>query len=69
MLVNEGLFRDRADLDAWAVELRALQRSPEDARLLWRHGLGPAMRDPGLKLAEISNWLQEQVRPARARRG
>ena len=69
VLVNEGLFRDRADLDAWAAELRTLQRAPDDARLAWRHGLGPAMRDPRLKLAEISNWLQEQVRPARARRG
>jgi len=68
VLVTEGLFRDRADLDTWAAELRALQRSPDDARLAWRHGLGPAMRDPGLKLAEISNWLQEQVRPVRARR-
>ena len=68
-LVNEGLFRDRAELEAWAEELRALQRAPEDTRLLWRHGLGPAMRDPGLKLAELANWLQVQVRPARARRG
>jgi GMP synthase (glutamine-hydrolysing) len=67
-LVNEGLFRDRADLEAWAAELRALQRSPDEVRLLWRHGLGPAMRDPGIKLAEVGNWLQEQVRPARARR-
>ena len=25
VLVNEGLFRDRADLDAWAAELRTLQ--------------------------------------------
>jgi GMP synthase (glutamine-hydrolysing) len=69
VLVNEDLFADRADLDAWAAELRALQRAPGDARLAWRHGLGPSMRDPQLKLAEISNWLQEQVRPARARRG
>lgn len=69
VLVNEGLFADRADLEAWAAELRVLQRAPGDARLLWRHGLGPAMRDPALKLAEIGNWLQEQVRPARARRG
>jgi GMP synthase (glutamine-hydrolysing) len=69
VLVNEGLFRDRAELDAWVAELRALQRAPDDARLLWRHGLGPAVRDPELKLAEISNWLDEQVRPARARRG
>jgi GMP synthase (glutamine-hydrolysing) len=69
VLVNEGLFADRGDLEAWAAELRTLQRAPGDERLLWRHGLGPAMRDPALKLAEIGNWLQAQVRPARARRG
>jgi GMP synthase (glutamine-hydrolysing) len=68
VLVNEGLFADRADLEAWAAELRVLQRTPQDTRLLWRHGLGPAMRDPALQLAEIANWLEEQVRPARARR-
>ncbi len=68
-LVNEGLFADAAGLEAWAAELRVLQRTPQDASLLWRHGLGPAMRDPALKLAEIANWLREQVLAARARRG
>jgi len=68
-LVNEGLFRDRTELEAWAAELRELQRSPDDVHLLWRHGLGPAMRDSGSKLAELGNWLQEQVRPAQHARG
>jgi GMP synthase (glutamine-hydrolysing) len=61
VLVTEGLFRDRAELDAYAGELRELQASPQDLRLTWRHGLGPAMRDPALKLAEINNWIQQQV--------
>ncbi|MFO1400961.1 MAG: type 1 glutamine amidotransferase [Steroidobacteraceae bacterium] len=68
-LVQEGLFASRAELEAWAAELRALQQAPADPRLLWRHGLGPAMRDPALKLAEIANWLGREVLPARARRG
>jgi GMP synthase (glutamine-hydrolysing) len=61
VLVTEGLFRDHLELDAYAGELRELQASPQDLRLTWRHGLGPAMREPALKLAEISNWLQQQV--------
>ena len=68
VLVNEGLFADRAELEDWAGELRALQHAQQDARLLWRHGLGPAMRDAALKLAEIANWLECQVRPAHAAR-
>ena len=34
-----------------------------DAPLLFRHGLGPAMRDESLRLLEIRNWLEAQVRP------
>jgi hypothetical protein len=38
-------------------------QDPADRRLAWKHGLGPAMRDPRLKLAELHNWLQLQVLP------
>jgi len=58
VLVREGLFRDAGDLDVWVAELRQLQDHPDDARLAFRHGLGPALRDPALKLAEIDNWLR-----------
>jgi GMP synthase (glutamine-hydrolysing) len=62
-LVREGMFHDVAALGAFAEELRALQTNPWDAALLWKHGLGPAMRDETLRLLEISNWLKTQVRP------
>ena len=67
VLVTEGLFRDRADLDHYVGELRSLQTRPDDARLTWQHGLGSALSKPALKLAEINNWLQSQVFPAIAR--
>jgi GMP synthase (glutamine-hydrolysing) len=60
-LVAEGMFEDTAALAAFAADLRALQADPADAPLLWKHGLGPAMRDAGLRLLEIRNWLQTQV--------
>jgi GMP synthase (glutamine-hydrolysing) len=59
--VKEGMFRDLRDLQDYADELRALQANPLDAALLWKHGLGPAMRTEALRLLEIRNWLEFQV--------
>jgi GMP synthase (glutamine-hydrolysing) len=64
VLVREGLFRDHADLDGYVSELRAMQATPADTARYWRHGLGPAMREPAVKLAELANWLRRQVLPA-----
>jgi GMP synthase (glutamine-hydrolysing) len=61
--VTEGMFRDQSALQEYANELRALQSNPGDATLLWKHGLGPAMRSEALRLLEIRNWLQTQVLP------
>jgi GMP synthase (glutamine-hydrolysing) len=58
-LVTDGMFRDMAALTAFASELRALQvQTPADEVLLWKHGLGPAMRSEPVRLAEIRNWLE-----------
>jgi GMP synthase (glutamine-hydrolysing) len=67
-LVSEGKFHDVAALAVFAAELRALQANPADSALLWKHGLGPAMRSEALRLLEIRNWLQSQVLPRIARR-
>jgi GMP synthase (glutamine-hydrolysing) len=66
-LVTEGMFRDTADLAAFAAELRTLQENPSDAALLWKHGLGPAMRTEAMRLLEIRNWMTAQVLPRVAR--
>jgi GMP synthase (glutamine-hydrolysing) len=63
VLLGEGLFADRADLDAWVNDALALERNPHDARLRWRHALGPAMQDVAVKMAELRNWLHVQVLP------
>jgi GMP synthase (glutamine-hydrolysing) len=68
ILVTDGMFRDATALAAFAAELRALQADPADAALLWKHGLGPAMRSEALRLLEIRNWLEVQVRPRVAQR-
>jgi GMP synthase (glutamine-hydrolysing) len=65
-LVTEGMFPDLASLQTFAAELRALQADPAERTLLWKHGLGPAMRSEALRLAEIRNWLTHQVQPRAA---
>jgi GMP synthase (glutamine-hydrolysing) len=67
-LVTDGMFRDLAALKAFAAELRALQENPADDVLLWKHGLGAAIRSEPLRVLEIRNWLQTQVRPYIAQR-
>jgi GMP synthase (glutamine-hydrolysing) len=66
-LVTEGMFRDAAALAEFAADLRALQSNPADAALLWKHGLGLAMRREPVRLLEIRNWLEAQVQPRAAR--
>jgi GMP synthase (glutamine-hydrolysing) len=67
-LVTEGMFPDTAALKAFADELRVLQANPSDTTLLWKHGLGPAMRSESLRLLEIRNWLQAKVLPRATRK-
>jgi hypothetical protein len=62
------LFHDRAELQQFVAELRLLMHDPADRRLGWKHGLGPALQDERLKLAELHNWLQLQVLPRCRRR-
>jgi GMP synthase (glutamine-hydrolysing) len=66
-LVGEGMFQDERAIAAFATDLRALQATPSDTALLWKYALGPAMKDETLRLREISNWLEAQVRPRAAR--
>ncbi|HEX2791839.1 MAG TPA: type 1 glutamine amidotransferase [Steroidobacteraceae bacterium] len=67
-LLGEELFGNRAELDQFVAELRLLMQDPQDRRLAWKHGLGPAMQDERLKLAELRNWLELKVMPRYQRR-
>ena len=61
VLIRDGLVKDQAELDQLAADLVALHEHPDDARLAWRFGVGPSITDPGIKLAELRNWLDRQV--------
>ena len=68
-LIEDGLFADRAELEGFVADLRALMRNPHDRRLAWKHGLGPAVQEESVKVAELRNWLEQQVLPYARRRG
>jgi GMP synthase (glutamine-hydrolysing) len=61
VLLRDGLAKDQAELDALAVDLTDLDDHPDDTRLAWRFGVGQAITDPQVKLAELRNWLEKQV--------
>ena len=62
VLIRDGLVKDQAELDALVADLEAFDANPKDARLAWRFGVGPAITDSRIKLAELSNWLERKVR-------
>ena len=62
-LIEEHLFADRAELEAFVTDLRTLMRDPRDRRLTWKHGLGEGLQEESSRLAELRNWLELQVLP------
>jgi len=67
-LIDEQLFADRDELEAFVVELRSMMRDPRDRRLTWKHGLGAGLQDDRCRLAELRNWLELSVLPYARRR-
>ncbi|HLY51842.1 MAG TPA: type 1 glutamine amidotransferase [Steroidobacteraceae bacterium] len=67
-LIEEGLFADHAELEGFVADLRTLQNNPRHRRLTWKHGLGPALQEESVKIAELRNWLSLQVAPYARRR-
>jgi GMP synthase (glutamine-hydrolysing) len=67
-LIDSGLFSDVTGIDAFIADMRTLHEHPDDRPLLWKYGLGPAMRDERVRRAELQNWLTAQVLPRFDRR-
>jgi GMP synthase (glutamine-hydrolysing) len=61
VLIRDGLVKDQAELDTLTADLVALNERPEDQRLAWRFGVGPAITELSVRLAELRNWLERQV--------
>ena len=63
-LVEEGFFCDNDGLAAHAEELSKIESHPERKDLAWKYGLTPDVLKTSRRLAEISNWIENSVRPA-----
>ena len=61
VLIRDGLVKDKTELDTLVADLVSLDEKPEDQRLAWRFGVGPAITDVSVRLAELRNWLEKQV--------
>jgi GMP synthase (glutamine-hydrolysing) len=61
VLIRDGLVKDQTELETLAADLVSLNERPEDQRLAWRFGVGPAITDVSVRLAELRNWLDKQV--------
>jgi GMP synthase (glutamine-hydrolysing) len=61
VLIRDGLVKDAAELEQLIGDLRALDQTPDDARLAWRFGVGGSVTDADLRLKELRNWLDKQV--------
>ena len=63
VLIRDGLVKDSGDLDGTC---RGARRHSTKSRMMrglaWRFGVGPSVTDANLRLAEIRNWLERQVR-------
>jgi GMP synthase (glutamine-hydrolysing) len=63
-LVDEGFFADLAALESYAADLSVLASDQLRTDIAWRLGLGTDILQPDLRLCEIANWIDRQVRGA-----
>ena len=68
-LVKECLFANAGAVTGYADELDALDRNPGDKTLAARHAIDGAVLDRPMRVREIANWIEHQVKPARSPRG
>ena len=67
-LIEEGFYSAPGDLAVHVAGLESLHRDPVQPGLAWRLGIDRDILDPQQRLAEIANWISEQVRPAQSAR-
>jgi GMP synthase (glutamine-hydrolysing) len=68
-LIEEGFFKDTADIKTFSEDLDALDKDPTCKRLSWRHGISKNVLDKKLRVSEVANWIELQVLPMRVKRG
>ena len=67
-LIEAGLARSRAEVEAYAAEVDALHRAPDLRDVAWRLGLDEQVIDKDLRLTEVRNFVEALVRPHQSSR-
>ena len=67
-LVTEGFYASPEALSSHAAEIRSMGANLDRRDLAWRLGLDADLLDPAMRLTEIANWIEHQVRPAASAR-
>ena len=68
-LVRERFFADAPSARAYVEDLLALDADAERCDIAWRLGLGDDVLDPSRRRAELINFIEFWVRPAKSARG
>jgi GMP synthase (glutamine-hydrolysing) len=68
-LIDEGFFKDTAEIATFAGDLDTLDQNPGVKRLAWRYGISHNILNKTLRTGEVANWIEYQVLPTRAKRG
>ena len=68
-LILEGFFKDRADCDRFATDMRTLHDEPGRMDVAFRLGIGADILDPAIRRTELTNFIARQVRPTKSARG
>ncbi|HVY00133.1 MAG TPA: type 1 glutamine amidotransferase [Pseudorhodoplanes sp.] len=68
-LVEEKFFVDEKSLVAHAAELDSLHDDPDQKWIAWKHALDRLILDKSIRVKEIANWIDHQVKPVRMKRG
>ena len=64
VLVKEGFFADRADLEAKVARMETLGRHPDRKDLRWDLAIGDDLLSPPVRQSELRNWLEKLVIPS-----
>ena len=68
-LIEQGLARDEAAVQAYAGRIETLHWEPERRDLAWQLGLDQQVIDPALRQRELGNFIEHLAKPTRAGRG
>jgi GMP synthase (glutamine-hydrolysing) len=68
-MIAEGFARDAEAVNAYADDLITLDKNRSRQDIAWKLGLDEQVLDDTLRMTEIQNWIDHQVKPMASARG